>query len=414
MVKVIAGPVDSDKNSRVRGFLDSLLDSKYAKDGFTNGGPVVAFRHPRDDRVNPEYMGRHKVHVTDSADEIASRIGSDTGTVVISGVSHYDSNLVPLIDALARSDRQVIVAGLNLDHHGKPYGIMEEVMALADDVELAKAICFRARGRDTCQELEVSRSVKLDEREYVAACVQHFKYPDSPPVSHNDLGRLTAYVGAVCSSKSTKWNTVRQKLVEGGIVPVVFKYFNGEDRYGQNAGELMGSGKITLHTGETIDAINISAGLHIEEYIGNYGGDSEFVFIDEAQFPDELYGSISRLVARGHKVHTNMLVRTFSRGPFMNTPSLMCLADEIKFSYSVCQQDGCGRPGTESQRVVKRAGSETIEPAHVNDPIEVIAGNRFEGVEAKDRYAYWGSCLNHLVLPGEDALPYSFDRYNSN
>lgn len=411
---MISGPVESDKNSRLEEFLDALNDSRFARDGFTNGGPVVAFRHPKDDKADPQHIGKHQVHVTDSVEEIFNRVGSNTGTVLFAGVSHYDSEIAQLIDALARSNRQVVAAGLNLDMQGRPYGSMEDVIAFADRVMLAKGICFRARGYGPCTETEVSRSVQLGPNKYAAACVQHALNPYLPPVSPANLGKLTLDVGSMFSGKSSGTKSRRKILEKCGINPVNFRYLSETERYGCKVGELFGVGQISYHDRSTTDAINVRTGEHIEKFLEKYDGDSRFIMIDEGQFIEGLYETAQRLVEKGHQLHVNMLLRTFNRQGFMVAPSLMCLADKISFHYATCVNNGCGRPATESQRMVVRAGETRMEPANYFDPVEMIAGNDPTKIDREnDRCFYQASCLPHLEIPGEPKGKYEFNIFKA-
>ncbi len=288
---------------------------------------------------------------------------------------------------------------------------MPDLMSLADNVLLAKAICFRAKGSDSCNELEVSRSVRF-ENKYMAACVQHAHNPNLPPVLHGHLGKLLLDCGPMFSGKSSGWYSRLKKLREAGKKPVVFKYLGETERYGATVGEIFGSGYVTLHSGEKIEAINIKTGADIEEWLRNYQGDTQFIFIDEAQFPAGLYDTTLSLLEQGKQVNMNHLVRTFNRTGFMNAPTLMCLADEINYNTATCVYEGCGRPATESQRMVVRAGSKIIQPALVTDPIEMIAGSDPNEVhESEDRCFYRAACLPHLQLPGEEVNRFSFEKY---
>jgi thymidine kinase len=49
-----------------------------------------------------------------------------------------------LLDQLVASGKRVIVAGLDLDFRGLPFGCMPVLLALADDVVKLKAVCMQS------------------------------------------------------------------------------------------------------------------------------------------------------------------------------------------------------------------------------------------------------------------------------
>lgn len=53
--------------------------------------------------------------------------------------------LVELLRHRSNTDLMVLVAGLDMDAWGKPFGIMPQLMALADEVQKETAICFRCK-----------------------------------------------------------------------------------------------------------------------------------------------------------------------------------------------------------------------------------------------------------------------------
>ena len=53
--------------------------------------------------------------------------------------------LVDLLRHRSNTDLMVLVAGLDMDAWGRPFGIMPQLMALADEVQKETAICFRCK-----------------------------------------------------------------------------------------------------------------------------------------------------------------------------------------------------------------------------------------------------------------------------
>ena len=76
----------------------------------------------------------------------ASSILLLTGEVDVIGIDEaqfFDSSLADVCNTLADSGVRVVVAGLDMDYLGKPFGIMPEIMAIAEYVTKVHAICMR-------------------------------------------------------------------------------------------------------------------------------------------------------------------------------------------------------------------------------------------------------------------------------
>jgi len=67
-----------------------------------------------------------------------------TGGVDVVGIDEaqfFDENLVDVCNTLANSGIRVIVAGLDMDYLGKPFGPMPALCSIAEDVTKVHAIC---------------------------------------------------------------------------------------------------------------------------------------------------------------------------------------------------------------------------------------------------------------------------------
>ncbi len=371
---VISGPVQSEKTEKIESFLDAIVDSGYKQDS-----NILVFRHPMDD-PNPEYIGRHKVMVTHRVEDIYQNVKPSTRTVIISGASHFSSELVDLTDALMRSNRDVVASGLNLDSECYPHGIMPGLMALADNVILAKAICSQSR----CTE-EANRST-LEDGKYLPLCTHHFYYYTSPPISHQETGMLELFLGPMFSGKSTAWHREQIKMQRKGLPYVVIKW-KEDVRYGEKEGEESEEGHVTLHSQEKIPAILVKDALSVETYL-RQNAEIREVFIDEAQFFPGLFGAATRLLREGYHFYATGLPRGFNRASFRDVPKLMCLADKINMHYAICVK--CGDPATENQRL------------NQEDKALIKVGGAGD---------YEARCLKDWTLEGEPELKYKFEKF---
>ncbi|MNY02165.1 Thymidine kinase [compost metagenome] len=55
----------------------------------------------------------------------------------------FDEGIVEVAETLARSGVRVIIAGLDMDFSGKPFGPMPQILATADYITKLHAICVR-------------------------------------------------------------------------------------------------------------------------------------------------------------------------------------------------------------------------------------------------------------------------------
>lgn len=61
--------------------------------------------------------------------------------VGIDEAQFFDPEIVPVCNALANAGKRVIVAGLDMDFEGKPFGSMPQLLAVAEFVTKVHAIC---------------------------------------------------------------------------------------------------------------------------------------------------------------------------------------------------------------------------------------------------------------------------------
>lgn len=74
--------------------------------------------------------------------EIWERLEEDTTVVAIDEAQFFEMDIIPIVQQLADRGMRVIVAGLDTDFRGEPFGPMPVLMALAEQVEKLQAICM--------------------------------------------------------------------------------------------------------------------------------------------------------------------------------------------------------------------------------------------------------------------------------
>lgn len=114
---------------------------KYAKK------EVIVFKPVIDDRYDKTQVVSHSNHRVDSipivsSKEVFTHIEKLPYAVAFDEAQFFDKGLIDVIERLANSGVRVIVAGLDQDFRGEPFGIMPELMARAEYVTKLQGICM--------------------------------------------------------------------------------------------------------------------------------------------------------------------------------------------------------------------------------------------------------------------------------
>ena len=108
---------------------------------------VQVFKPKLDDRYEAAKLSSHggsyyEAAVVENAAEIATYVDDDTDVIAIDEVQFFDWTIAELCDRLANKGRRVILAGLDMDFRGEPFGPMPLLMAQAEAVDKLQAICM--------------------------------------------------------------------------------------------------------------------------------------------------------------------------------------------------------------------------------------------------------------------------------
>ena len=77
----------------------------------------------------------------DSSSQIAHQLDPMAQVVAVDEVQFLDAGIIALATALAERGRRVILAGIDTDFRGEPFGAMPQLMAVAEAVTKLHAIC---------------------------------------------------------------------------------------------------------------------------------------------------------------------------------------------------------------------------------------------------------------------------------
>lgn len=118
--------------------------------------------------------------------EVFDYLEDDTTVVAIDEAQFFDGEIVNVVQQLAEHGIRVIVAGLDTDFRGKPFGQMPVLMAVAEDVDKLHAICMVCgEAASRTQRLINGKPAKYDDpvvvvgaaELYEARCRRHHEVP---------------------------------------------------------------------------------------------------------------------------------------------------------------------------------------------------------------------------------------------
>ena len=94
------------------------------------------------DTVNSHSGAHHGATPVRSAADIAERLDPDEQVIAIAEAQFLDEGLAPLCERLANAGKRVILAGLDQDFRGEPFGPIPALLARAEEVTKLSAICM--------------------------------------------------------------------------------------------------------------------------------------------------------------------------------------------------------------------------------------------------------------------------------
>ncbi|RSN74342.1 thymidine kinase [Candidatus Methanodesulfokora washburnensis] len=115
---------------------------------------VVLFKHSIDSRYSHAEIVSHdgrrmEAIPVSSSDELRSLIPDDADVIAVDEVQFFDQGIVGVVKDLAKSGKTVLLAGLDKDFRGDPFGPMPYLLAIADDVVKLTAVCTVCGGPAT-------------------------------------------------------------------------------------------------------------------------------------------------------------------------------------------------------------------------------------------------------------------------
>lgn len=185
-LEVVCGPMFSGKTEEL---LRRIRRAQIAK------LPVALFKPSTDTRYDKVEVVSHDQnampsivvadsqellrHVEEASQKVPGRL-EGVALVAVDEAQFFDEGLPDVCNLLANRGYRVVVAGLDLDYEGRPFGPMPQLLALAEEVTKLHAVCMETGrsahfshrvegGKDQVELGAQDRYIPLARHAYVAA-----------------------------------------------------------------------------------------------------------------------------------------------------------------------------------------------------------------------------------------------------
>jgi thymidine kinase len=137
-IEVVCGSMFSGKTEEL---IRRMKRAQFAKQKVEIFKPEIDTRYDEEKVVSHDANEIHSTPVPSSSNILI--LANNVDVVGIDEAQFFDDELVNVCNQLANSGVRVIVAGLDMDFKGKPFGPMPKIMACAEYVTKVHAICMK-------------------------------------------------------------------------------------------------------------------------------------------------------------------------------------------------------------------------------------------------------------------------------
>jgi thymidine kinase len=135
-IEVICGSMFSGKTEEL---IRRLKRANYARQNVEIFKPAIDVRYSDTEVVSHDRHSIPSTPVENSASIVL--LTGDVDVVGIDEAQFFDDGLIAVCNQLANQGIRVIVAGLDMDFKGVPFGPIPALCAIADDVQKVHAVC---------------------------------------------------------------------------------------------------------------------------------------------------------------------------------------------------------------------------------------------------------------------------------
>ena len=181
-IEVVCGSMFSGKTDEL---IRRLVRATIAKQKVQVFKPAIDIRYAVE-KVTSHAGSNFDAIPVEKAADIPSKLDGDATIVAIDEAQFFDPQIVDVAQELASRGIRVLVAGLDTDFRGEPFGPMPILMSMAEDVDKLHAICMVCGGEASrTQRLVNGKPARYDDpvvivgasELYEARCRMHHEVP---------------------------------------------------------------------------------------------------------------------------------------------------------------------------------------------------------------------------------------------
>ena len=137
-IEVVAGSMFSGKTEEL---IRRLKRATIARQKVEIFKPKIDVRYSENEVVSHDENSIRSTPVENSANILL--LAGDSDVIGIDEAQFFDKGLTEVVNKLANLGVRIIVAGLDMDFKGKPFGPIPDLMAIADHITKVHAVCVR-------------------------------------------------------------------------------------------------------------------------------------------------------------------------------------------------------------------------------------------------------------------------------
>lgn len=137
-IEVICGSMFSGKTEEL---IRRMKRAQFAKLPVEIFKPAIDIRYGENEIVSHDFNSIPSTPISHSSAILL--LGSDTKVVGIDEAQFFDDNLTDVCVQLANRGVRVIVAGLDMDYKGVPFGPIPSLLAVAEHITKVHAVCVQ-------------------------------------------------------------------------------------------------------------------------------------------------------------------------------------------------------------------------------------------------------------------------------
>jgi thymidine kinase len=181
-IEVVCGSMFSGKTDEL---IRRLVRATIAKQKVQVFKPAIDVRYAVE-KVTSHAGANYSAIPVETAADIREQVEKDTTVVAIDEAQFFDMEVVDVAQELAERNVRVIVAGLDMDFRGEPFGPIPILMSKAEKVDKLHAICMTCGNEASrTQRLVNGKPARYDDpvvivgasEMYEARCREHHQVP---------------------------------------------------------------------------------------------------------------------------------------------------------------------------------------------------------------------------------------------